>query len=764
MSTTQVASTIGDKPSTAEREALSGTSRETDSPLARVSGDRKNQAGAERALFSDLTPVRELPGSAFETAAGPTGPAHVAAALQQEDAAQPSEEAPDDNWEIASTRSARRKARKEGSMSGASTGGSSSESESDYLSRRRRRARHVPIYRRVSFNVPTPETVRGQSVRDDLEAATHPLGSRREQKRAVLVTPHKVLYNNKDESRLKLLSDELNGNPPPTPARSAWIFEQIAEIVNARVRRQQEYHEAQSVKPEVLEEAPPVRPAAAAAVPDATVGGSFASTSRNTIESITEGHEPAPAATPAAPETAETKQSKKDGKRREDSRELRESPNDPDDDPSSGESSSEDEAARRKRKKAEKKARRLRKLRELETSGETSDEALAPRRTNNAKVPVPEKYSGVDNRARSLAKWSREVRTYLLSSNVDPDCLAATGYIAGCLTGRAAEIFSHVVVQAVNEQFIAGKGYRKSPWAFSQIVDLLKERFVSITSVRDAQRQFRELKQWKKNGTYMPVNELAMKLEELGEEKTEVTDWELKRTFLDALDPNIASKTFPLFASDFESREVKYQDVVAEAIVQEQIWMQEMAANDAKRAGSTLSNYEAFNDHQGHRATVDNGSSTTFMHPATVAVRGIKVLKYEKPKTLKLGTKGSKAKILAFCFAKLEVGKVNKRQRFEIAQVEDEVLIGRDFLRAHDCTLEFEPDRLRIRRLQERKTFARKTDELAEVSLGKMSTGDGDNSKDLPLQVEVDAAREAIMLDYKDVLLGEDAPLKAPPY
>ncbi len=88
-----------------------------------------------------------------------------------------------------------------------------------------------------------------------------------------------------------------------------------------------------------------------------------------------------------------------------------------------------------------------------------------------------------------------------------------------------------------------------------------------------------------------------------------------------------------------------------------------------------------------HTATVDNGASATFMHPATANIRGLKTHRYEVPKTLCLGTKGSKAKINAFCFAELTVGVVKKRQRFELAMVEDEVLIGRDFLRAHDCAI-----------------------------------------------------------------------------
>lgn len=60
----------------------------------------------------------------------------------------------------------------------------------------------------------------------------------------------------------------------------------------------------------------------------------------------------------------------------------------------------------------------------------------------------------------------------MLSSNIDPDCLAAAGYISGCLSGRASEMFSHVVIQEVNEKFRPGKGHRKSPWPFESIVDV----------------------------------------------------------------------------------------------------------------------------------------------------------------------------------------------------------------------------------------------------------------------------------------------------
>ncbi|GEM09647.1 hypothetical protein Rt10032_c08g3664 [Rhodotorula toruloides] len=634
--------------------------------------------------------------------------------------------------------------------------------------------------------------------------------------------------------------------------------------------------------------------------------------------------------------------------------------------------SSSDSRSRRRRKRESLRRREKEKVRRSSRKGRKGSESeySRPALKVSAKVPIPEKYSGSDNRAKTLAKWTREVRTYLLSSNIDPDSLAAAGYISGCLKDRASELFSHQVIQDVNEQFLPGKGHRKSPWSWEQIVDLFKRKYVSVTAERDASRRFRELRQWKNNGTYVPVSELALQLEELGEEKHQTTDWELKRTFIDALEPEIAAKTFPLFANDFESVVVTYQMVVNEAITQEQVWMQEQAAKAARAKGANLSNYEAFsssgvqarilsregkknarsgriqsnkpnfrrrdrdrdddespmassmttgkgnrqsknsskqngkkksqltekekrlrnerrsknqcfdcgdeghwagecpksqsrpkngaievvdesdateelldsgsevekvadcdeetvseelefseteywpsssdddseagNDAHlasvvclpaelvgiddltlasaftqgeetvfprsfrvpvtidgsaGHTATVDSGASTTFMHPATAVLRGIKALKYDKPRTLRLGTKGSRAKINAFCFAELTIGEVTRRQRFEIAQVEDEVLLGRDFLRAHKCSIRFDPDILIVYSRAGAPLKKVREEKLADVKLGAMKpTPPG------PSEAEKRTFLRKIEREYSDVLRDDGAPLRAPPY
>ncbi|GAA5880145.1 hypothetical protein JCM1840_007629 [Sporobolomyces johnsonii] len=52
-------------------------------------------------------------------------------------------------------------------------------------------------------------------------------------------------------------------------------------------------------------------------------------------------------------------------------------------------------------------------------------------------------------------------------------------------------------------------------------------------------------------------------------------------------------------------------------------------------------------------ATVDTGASHTFLHPNAVRVANVKVQRYIKPKTLKLGTKGSRVKINAYAFIDL---------------------------------------------------------------------------------------------------------------
>ncbi|GAA5995865.1 hypothetical protein JCM11641_004021, partial [Rhodosporidiobolus odoratus] len=489
-------------------------------------------------------------------------------------------------------------------------------------------------YNSVVKNGPAPVEVRGQSVRDDVAASMKPVEAGRSRRsvrnlidRATYIsTPNKVLLDADEDELLAIYGKEMAAGPDP--ARAQELHQNVLDIITARAKREQEYHSRKEAEKELAAQADESVSTSSVGSVDfddglddlrakrkadqrqrfKTAGGSGlhpppkgpvdemydspSSSSSSSGESDTEDGDRAAAKRYLLKKELRKLQREKEKNRKE--KRSRRGAGPPDDD-SSDDSSSDDGKRSRKEKRSQRKNKKRRER--ARSGGETDgdEDERRPRARPSIKVPPPaEKYSGNDPSARILARFSRGLRTYLLASRVDPDSLDAAGHISACLSSRAAEAFSHVVLRDVNEVFRPNQGHRASPWSFSDIIGLFKERFVSITSVRDAQRQFRELRQWKKNGTYIPVNDLAMKLEELGEEKYEVTEFELKRTFIDALEPNIATKVFPMFAGDFESRKVSYQMIVAEAIVQEQVWMQEMAAKDARYRGSALSNYEAF--------------------------------------------------------------------------------------------------------------------------------------------------------------------------
>ncbi|GAA5986355.1 hypothetical protein JCM11641_005352 [Rhodosporidiobolus odoratus] len=117
-----------------------------------------------------------------------------------------------------------------------------------------------------------------------------------------------------------------------------------------------------------------------------------------------------------------------------------------------------------------------------------------------------------------------------------------------------------------------------------------------------------------------------------------------------------------------------------------------------------------------------------------------------------------------------QVGRVKKRPRFEIAQVEDEVLVGRDFLRAHNCLIQFNPDVLIIRSVSEKELARESRDFLAEVELGEMAMKEDvpmspvEKADETTADVATLAAWGRLQETYSDVLRGENAPLRAPPY
>ncbi|SCV69347.1 BQ2448_2367 [Microbotryum intermedium] len=105
-------------------------------------------------------------------------------------------------------------------------------------------------------------------------------------------------------------------------------------------------------------------------------------------------------------------------------------------------------------------------------------------------------------------------------------------------------------------------------------------------------------------------------------------------------------------------------------------------------------------DREGYRAVVDTGASHTFIHPSVVQSLGLQILRYKYARNFKLGTKGSRAKVNAFCYAKFSCARVTKTQRFELANIEEDLLVGRDFLRTHKVVVELEPDSVFAREIQ----------------------------------------------------------------
>ncbi|GAA5918881.1 hypothetical protein JCM5296_001177 [Sporobolomyces johnsonii] len=500
----------------------------------------------------------------------------------------------------------------------------------------------------------------------------------------------------------------------------------------------------------------------------------------------------------------------------------------------------------------------------------------------------PPKYSGEDDRPRTLIDWAQAVQGMLLAANLDVDSLRAGMYVGGHLSGRASRLFLREILPEISAHYKTGKRKSKSPWPFDRIVLLFRERFVSESAVRDAQQRWRTLSQRRKDGSFLTVNDLATRLEEYGEERQETTPHDFKVRFIDALIPDIARRVMEDL--DIDDVTVTFHDVVKRAVKAEHSWLQLRAAREAERRGVNFSNYEAYsasgtyareirrgrdspreqrerperrkqsnkltgeesrrarddnraprrarNDNgtkpeqvnrygvprsemqrresqgacyacgeSGHRigdcpskqkeskgktptlnsvrvlgeedhsdtsasdsdtdrdgktssddedeppelepigesqratpdvsggeleddqlkssyprsirvpigingtdnlsATVDMGASHTFLHPNAARVANVKVQRYIKPKTLKLGTKGSRAKINAYAFIDLHIGGEVIPRRVEIGSVEDDILLGRDFLRPHRCKVEFDPDVLSMRKKPKRSQNSR---------------------------------------------------------
>jgi hypothetical protein len=85
----------------------------------------------------------------------------------------------------------------------------------------------------------------------------------------------------------------------------------------------------------------------------------------------------------------------------------------------------------------------------------------------------------------------------------------------------------------------------------------------------------------------------------------------------------------------------------------------------------------------GYNVLIDSDASHTFISPNITTMLGTKVHKYRTGRKLKLGMKGSKVSIEAYCFLQFQDAGVDKQQQFEITNIEGDVTLGRDFLQAH---------------------------------------------------------------------------------
>ncbi|SGY15130.1 BQ5605_C013g07258 [Microbotryum silenes-dioicae] len=156
-------------------------------------------------------------------------------------------------------------------------------------------------------------------------------------------------------------------------------------------------------------------------------------------------------------------------------------------------------------------------------------------------------------------------------------------------------------------------------------------------------------------------------------------------------------------------------------------------------------------DQPGFNATIDTGASHTFIHPSLPKRLGVKMVRYPMPRNLKLGTKGSRSKIIGFCYLNWTIADLMTRQRFEIANIDDDVLGGREFLRKHDTVVELNPDRIIIRNTTGRSLRHNKA-EAAKF-----------DPKYVPTQAEIDSFQTYLFAEYSDVFVDDKAPLNLPP-
>ncbi|SCV67074.1 BQ2448_5720 [Microbotryum intermedium] len=177
-------------------------------------------------------------------------------------------------------------------------------------------------------------------------------------------------------------------------------------------------------------------------------------------------------------------------------------------------------------------------------------------------------------------------------------------------------------------------------------------------------------------------------------------------------------------------------------------------------------------DQSGFNATIDTGALHTFIHLLLPKRLKVKMVRYLTPRNLKLGTKGLRSKIVGFCYLNWTIADLTTRQRFEIANIDDDVLVGRDFLRKHDAVVELNPDKIIIRNVMGRNIRHSKAEavvpehlqplkamplnsetEMREIGREKF------DPKYIPTQAKIDEFQVYLFEEYNDIFVDDKAPL-----
>ncbi|KAK4701087.1 hypothetical protein P7C70_g5150, partial [Phenoliferia sp. Uapishka_3] len=209
-----------------------------------------------------------------------------------------------------------------------------------------------------------------------------------------------------------------------------------------------------------------------------------------------------------------------------------------------------------------------------------------------AKMSEKDHYSGDDKDPEALARWVRKILMNMLTAGVHADCFAVVSYISQCLSGDADIWFSKHVIDQIQYVYPSDKAWSiASPFPLKRIVKNLKDRFVSTTFNRDAQYKWSRLSQTDSKGhVVMTVSALALRIEEVAEQKYLTSEYEMKVRFTEAMIAEIAN--IVLVKCEIESKRLTWAKIVRVAIKAERSYNQKVATDFARQSGMRISNYE----------------------------------------------------------------------------------------------------------------------------------------------------------------------------